>query len=429
MCSSIKCFAFGLILCLTSFAWGAPVSPHASFLLPEGRFYWATTFQPQGDNNSYIIAAGQKKVAGNEKRKGYLILLREQDNDLMRVTEESFAIRHKGKMKPARIRTVAVVPYKNKPAADIYIVGKSGGDNGGVGFLKRYVLEGGRFTPAETFLFSETATQYTHGYPLRTGDIDGDGNTDIIYGGFSGDEDTGDRADVRVFSKDKSGKLIESPLKPFANLPVRIRVNALEIGDVDNDGSPDIVIAGRTKEGDMEHASFAWWSKGKTYHKLVKQQLSTWLRTLLIADIDGDGKNELLTGGRVNYNDYFTGALWAWKPDPEQTQLLSRYTWTGLNSTRFRTMAASSKTGRVIAAGRMELPDSDGQLRWKGFIQPFSFKDNTPWPDSTPLLFDKNHETRIRNIQHLGNNRYLVSGFTEDARKSSSGFIFILDIS
>src|SRR5262249_9775575 len=95
-----------------------------------------------------------------------------------------------------------------------------------------------------------------------------------------------------------------------------MRVNDLAIGDVDGDGTPEILVAGRhgplktedTKErldqrrevGDLSVLTFA-------HKKLTTRTRYSWarstslrLRTVAIADLDGDHHNEIVACGQYD---------------------------------------------------------------------------------------------------------------------------------
>ncbi len=135
------------------------------------------------------------------------------------------------------------------------------------------------------------------GFPLQTtqniesapalADLDGDGYLDIIFGTGDYGESCGQAADgKKVYAVDRFGQ-------PLPGWPVRTNadmLNAPAIGDLDNDGSPEVVIYSAT-------TLFAWHADGRPVNGFP-QQGDYYIRfhTPVLADIDGDGQAEILAG-------------------------------------------------------------------------------------------------------------------------------------
>ena len=157
--------------------------------------------------------------------------------------------------------------------------------------------------------------RYTHGYGLAIGDLDGDGTVDIASSGFQFDGTT-ETGYVRVWSLAKGALHMRSELVLDGQGSPSMRVNDLAIGDVDGDGKPDLVVAGRhgplktdaSKEhlelrrevGDLSVLDFAGgkltvktrfsWAKGTSLR----------VRSVVVADLDGDNRQELVAGGQYD---------------------------------------------------------------------------------------------------------------------------------
>lgn len=401
------------------------------FQMEGGRFYNCAPLDTPYANR--LVAVGQKSPGQKgSKRRGYVAVLIEKNNELTIAAEDMFSVEHKGKKWPTRVRTVAVVNRPGGKNTDIYITGRSGSDEEGIGFLRHYRWENNMLSPTRTVVMSQKqeGIVYTHGYSLKTGDIDGDGQQEAVYGGFFGrainQHLSEDFSDVRVFSKTPGGSIEESAIKPFEKLKIPLRVNALEVKDLDGDGKAEIIIAGRSRQGDHEYSAFAIWSGGRiSYHIDREQSLPGRFRTVMAADIDGDGKNELITGGRIDMDKRMVADLQIWELTADSVSMTARYNWTSEASTRLRALAPAPGNSHFVAAGRTELLHSGDSPRWIGFIRRFQLKDNSLWPVDLPFLLDKGPETRIRDIKFLGNNRYLCSGFIMKDKKKSAGFVLI----
>ncbi|MCW5801778.1 MAG: VCBS repeat-containing protein [Deltaproteobacteria bacterium] len=157
--------------------------------------------------------------------------------------------------------------------------------------------------------------QYTHGYGLAVGDLDGDKKLEIVTGGlqFDGKVETGY---VRVWSLDKGTLVVRAKTVLDGQGSPSMRVNDIAIGDLDGDDKPELLVVGRhgplkTKEskesldqrrevGDLTVLSFAGdkltartrysWAKGSSLR----------VRSVVVADLDGDERNEIVVGGQYD---------------------------------------------------------------------------------------------------------------------------------
>lgn len=145
------------------------------------------------------------------------------------------------------------------------------------------------------------------------------------------------------------------------------------------------------------------------------------LRTLLVRDMDGDGRDEIVAGGRV---DGAGGALEAglewWRLEGEELVPVSRYRWTADGSTRRWDLAWLGEASVIVAAGRTELRGPGG-VRWKGFVRAFCVDDGRLPPCGVPLSMDMGHETRIRSVTPLGGVRLAARWFLEGGRRVRHG--------
>ncbi|MCP4216455.1 MAG: VCBS repeat-containing protein [bacterium] len=439
----LLCLAVGFFSLLTA----AEKDGMIYYQMENGRFYGSAPLNPEA---TLVVAVGQrsgkkhkkegKKKQGQKgskepkefKRKGYVAVLALENNSLTPAAEDTFAVSYKGRKYATRVRTVAVVNQADTTEADIYISGRGGTDTVGIGFIRHYTWKNKTLTHTKTIVMEqkEEGIVYTHGYSLKTGDINGDGTQEAIYGGFYGKDInehlSEDFTDVRVFEKTAEGSIRQSKITPFDSFKIPLRINALEVKDINGDSKAEIIIAGRSRMGDFQYASFAMWSVGRvTYHVNREHSLPGRFRTVLAADINGDGKDELITGGRVDMGERMIADVQVWKLEPQGVKRLACYTWTSDVSTRFRVLAPTAVNGQFLAAGRTELLHSSDSSRWLGFIRTFQFEKGSLWPIDLPFLLDKGKETRIRDLRQISANRYLGSGFIMETKKENYGFVFI----
>jgi hypothetical protein len=395
------------------------------------RFYSAVSVDLDGDGAVEIIAVGQKDGPKDFGHHGYVAIFKVKGKTLELAAEDTFTVNHEEKELQGRCRAVEVVPAPGKGTWYIYSSGRGGSDDTGVGFLKfwRYdARKAGILESAQTEVFHVAAGKYTHGYPLKVADVTGDDGLEVIYGGFSGENDL-DYADVHVFQTGKDGKLVPTDLKPFETLSVPLRVNALETVDIDGDKKAEIIIAGRTKGTGKksEKAVFAWWKAGKVFHRVVKTPTAARLRTMLTVDLDNDGTTEIIVGGRMKLGKNTAGFMSSWNIKDDKAVLLGTYSWAHNGSVKLRAFAPCPANGRFMAAGRSEIWNGIDN-NWEGFIGQFIYENGKLMPVRKMDLFKKGHETRIRSLFHMGNGKYVGSGFILDAKKGSSGFLVFYEL-
>jgi hypothetical protein len=205
---------------------------------------------------------------------------------------------------------------------------------------------------------------------------------------------------------------------------LRLRINALASGDLNQDGKIDVVAAGRTVQNSIERGAFAVFSDSSLMWKQLDTIGHCRYRYALVADITGDGKPELILGGRMDQGKTRIAMLDVWKVNKKKVELVSRYRFTGAGSTRLRLVAAQpGDSRRLIIGGRIQTIQKN-RLMWKGFLQQVTFRSGVLSPSSEPVVLEKDFETRVRTMDVIGNT-LIAGGFTEDKTKASSGFISI----
>jgi hypothetical protein len=391
-------------------------------LVENTRFYSANTVDIDQDGIVEVVAAGQLNHGNEKNHSAYIAVFKRENSSFKKVSELSFYISHEGANMSTRIRNIQIIPEKSTGSLFFVTSGRAGEDEGGIGFIQYGKLHRDHISMDGYQKFVYTRAKYTHGYPLAIGDLNGDRKPEIVYGGFVGTE-KGDRADIHVFRFEK-GKLKEDKIA-FSSLKIPLRVNAIVIGDLDGDNKNDIVIAGRTlKPNGKEYASFAWDSQGKTYHHIFNDGFPSRLRTLLIIDIDQDGKNELVTGGRQEFGKIWVADLQIWNINDNDANLSDRFLWSSGHQIRLRAISPiKNQPNHFRVAGRVEYRRKDGSVGWSGFIRSFGKENGFFQPVSGLELFDFGHETRIRDLHLAESGDTVLAGFGKTKAGENFGFI------
>jgi hypothetical protein len=393
-----------------------------SIQIPDMRFYAVKAITSVPEGRMDLLAAGQIKQ--KNRNDGLIIAFSIINGKYKELSREVFCIGPKSADNKTRIRSLVCIETPSTNQSLVVVNGKAGPENREVGFIRSYVFNGG-FNLKDSIEFSDPEASYTHGYPLIQADINNDGKNEIICGGFSGSNDR-DHADIRIFSVGEHGHLAR--IKGFQTNQLntlRLRVNALAAGDLDGDGTTEVVVAGRTVENDIEHAAFSVFSDQTLIWKKLNDLGTCRYRYAMVADMTGDGHPELILGGRIDQKGTGIALLDVWQAHDKDITLISRYRFTGAGSTRLRVVEPipAGFPGRLIIGGRQETLQN-GRLKWKGFLQQVAFESGAMFPCSKPVILDKDWETRVRTMD-ICKNSLVAAGFTEDKTKASAAFISI----
>lgn len=152
------------------------------------------------------------------------------------------------------------------------------------------------------------SAQSTHGYGLALSDLDGDGRAEIITGGFF-NEGERERSELRVW-RYGAGEL-NVVARAVWGEHGKTRINGVAVGDLNGDGTLEIVTAGRTGQVEDENEKILEERAELTAWRLAEDQLvkvtaydwerdgPTRLRDLDLIDADGDGALDVIGVGRT----------------------------------------------------------------------------------------------------------------------------------
>ena len=179
---------------------------------------------------------------------------------------------------------------------------------------------------------------------VALGDVDGDGQTEIVTGGSYFD---GSRQIAQLCVWNGATLALEN-VKTWYWTGSTV-INSVALGDVDNDGQVEIVTGGYYNDGVRNIAQLVVWAGSN----LAVDRLTGWywtgntvINSVAIGDVDGDGQIEVVTGGY--YND---GAR-------NVAQLIE---WNGLNLSVDRLAGWYWTSNTVINSVALGDVDNDGQ--------------------------------------------------------------------
>ena len=285
----------------------------------------------------------------------------------------------------------------------------------------RVLLELGRDYP-ETRLFSACV--------VRAGN---DSVPRLAVAGFS-QTGQGDVADLSVYESTESAAVLQTRImwRGSGNSSIR----TLRTADLDGDGRDELIALGRAgdeeadstgelqvfslQDGLLRLAASATWQSGRYTHGYGMD----------IADLDGDGRPEIVTGGFFRGEDRERAELRVWTLDSSKLTLLASQSWgTASGDTRINTVAlgdvtgdgridivAGGRTGQVHGVNDTTLAEADQITVWsfdKDRLQRVAVHEGDPQSRS------RFREIRLANIDGRPGMEILAAGRTENSTRGS----------
>ena len=145
---------------------------------------------------------------------------------------------------------------------------------------------------------------------VAVGDVDADGKTEIMTGGYYTSINT-DVAQLCVWN----GSTLALKNVQAWNWGLGTFIFSVAVGDVDADGKNEIVSGGYYSDGVRDVAQLCVWN-GAT---LALKNVQTWywgsgtfINSVAVGDVDADGKAEIMTGGYYYDGTRYAAQLCVW---------------------------------------------------------------------------------------------------------------------
>jgi len=161
-----------------------------------------------------------------------------------------------------------------------------------------YFPEPGVFVPTQQWAWTESTTVPASVHVMMTpvtGDLDGDGIPEVVFNTYNATQSYGGPGVLRVVRGDTGEEIFS------VSSPAVCPEHGVALGDLDGDGSPEIVTL-LSPCGNGRMAAFA--SDGALVWQSRNPDGTPWSGNLQfgapsIADLDGDGRAEIVIGGEV----------------------------------------------------------------------------------------------------------------------------------
>jgi hypothetical protein len=259
-------------------------------------------------------------------------------------------------------------------------------------------------------------------------DVDGDTSLEIVTGGFSYKAENGVRvslsqAPLKVWSWNGQNVTLKSSIE-WAGI-----ITSLFAADVDQDGTMEIITAGSFYNETSNYASLRIWHLSNGKLMLQANSEGTSIGAIYVADADKDGKQEILTVGRLRTETANTTQLVLWDYQGNTLAIdkilrLDDSKMTSANSV-FATNLDNNGDVAVIIGGYTDtLANSKGQVciwLWNGSTFQLSANQNWQTGDGTAktIAGGTMGNTVVNNVKAAdldgdGVKELVTAGFTYD---------------
>ena len=214
-------------------------------------------------------------------------------------------------------------------------------------------------------------------YSVAVGDVDGDGVPELITGGLIHDKTRHYKGQLRIWRWMESILTLEQSEEWLTGDHTEVR--SVAVGDVDGDGVPELITGGLVRNGLHTYGQLRiWhWSSAALTLEWSEEWLTgdhTVVLSVGVGDVDGDDVPELITGGRTADGIHLKGQLRIWRWTGTTLTLEQSEEWATRGDTYVRSVGVGDVDGdgvpELITGGRARgWTRIKGQLRiwrWTG---------------------------------------------------------------
>jgi len=176
----------------------------------------------------------------------------------------------------------------------------------------------------------------------------------LVVGGFT-DTGQGDVSDVLVYSVDSKGAALQ--WRTMWKGDIRSSIRTLRAADLDGDGRDEIIVLGRmgdedvSGEGELKVLGVRNGALGVLDAVHWQSGKYTHGYGMAIGDVDGDGKPEITSGGFFSDGKHEHAEVRVWRFRAGKIELVARTDWGELGETRINAV----DVGDIDGDGRLEI--------------------------------------------------------------------------
>ena len=262
-----------------------------------------------------------------------------------------------------------------------------------IGIISFLLVQPGGYAQSDSFLleleqhwdtFGVGGTCISGGNNLFLGNVDGDGDIEIITGGSSynlslNGSTTSRDAPLRIWTWNGKNVTLELKENWHGN------INCVFASDVDGDGQVELLSSGSVRNQTGSYSSLRVWSYDGASLTLRSSVEGTSTSAIFVSDLDRDGTQEILTVGRFNNTSQNGARLCLWHLEGKSIVIKTSSEWCVSNVTSVSSVFAQdlNNDGRIeiVTSGyAYNLKNSSGQLRvWDYDGTGLTLKANEEW--------------------------------------------------